>query len=159
MKRWYRRPDRSRHRFSTAFLAQMILALRALCSARFVRFLLVGLTTTATSYLLFVVLLLVVHQQVAYAFAFVAGLAMGYLLNTRWVFAVHHSGPRLVMYPAVYLPQLLLGGAALQWLTDFVGLDPRVAILMVIAGCVPLNYLLMKLVFSLTWRPSKIRKQ
>lgn len=132
--------------------------MKALCGTRFGRFLLVGLVTTSASYVLFVLLLQVAHQQIAYACAFVAGLLVSYLLNSRWVFSVRYSGLRLGMYPAVYLPQLLAGGVVLQWLTDTLGLDPRAAILTVIAGCVPLNYLLMKLVFGLDRRPLKIGK-
>lgn len=125
-------------------------------AGQFARFLVAGLASTAGSYLVFVLLLQLMHRQAAYALAFLAGLLIGYGLNATWTFRSRHSMLRLGLYPLAYLPQLALGAALLEGLVAGLGLPPELAVLVVIAVSVPVNFLIMRLIFR---RTGGVRRQ
>ena len=56
-------------------------------SARFARFVAAGVVNTAASYAIYLLLLPFVDYQLAYAIAYVAGIATQYVLHSRFVFA------------------------------------------------------------------------
>lgn len=114
------------------------------------RFLLVGLASTAGSYLAFLVFLQILHHQLAYALAFLTGLLVGYWLNATWTFQAGHSMLRLGLYPLAYLPQLALGAGLLEAIVAGLGVDPELAVLVVIAVSVPINFIIMRVIFRHT---------
>jgi putative flippase GtrA len=116
------------------------------------RFLVVGLASTAGSYLAFLAFLQVLHHQLAYALAFAVGLLIGYGLNATWTFGAGHSMLRLGLYPLAYLPQLALGAGLLEAIVTGLGIDPALAVLVVIAVSVPFNFILMRWIFRYTGR-------
>lgn len=111
------------------------------------RFLVVGLASTAGSYLAFLAFLQVLHHQFAYALAFLVGLLIGYGLNATWTFQARHSMLRLGLYPLAYLPQLALGAGLLEAAVTGLGIDPELAVLVVIAVSVPINFIIMRWIF------------
>jgi putative flippase GtrA len=76
-------------------------------SVQFGRFLAVGLSNTALSYVVYVLLVEVLPYWLAGALAFVAGAANGYVLNRRWTFAAPDSGGARVRYVTVQLAGLV----------------------------------------------------
>lgn len=76
-------------------------------SAQLGRFLTVGLSNTALSYLVYAALVQVAPYWIAGALAFAAGAVNGYVLNRRWTFSAVDSGGARVRYLAVQLAGLV----------------------------------------------------
>jgi putative flippase GtrA len=112
----------------------------------FARFLLVGIANTVASYGLFVALELVLPYLIAYAIAYVAGIGLSYLLNTRIVFRVARSWSTFLRFPLVYVFQFVLGSAVIVLLVEWLAIAPRVAALVALAVTVPVTYFAAKLV-------------
>ena len=72
-------------------------------SAQFARFLTVGLSNTALSFVAYAALVDVLPYWVAGALAFAAGAVNGYVLNRRWTFAATDSAGARARYLAVQL--------------------------------------------------------
>ena len=111
----------------------------------FARFLVVGLVNTAASYSLFIALELVIPYLVAYAIAYVAGIFMSYLTNTRLVFRVARSWSSFLRFPLVYVVQFVMGGSIIVMLVEGFAVGPRVAALIALAVTVPVTYFAAKL--------------
>lgn len=110
--------------------------------ATVVRFLLVGGTNTAATLLLYWLLLGWLVPRAAYAVSFAAGMVLGYLLNTRFVFRVRRQWRSLALFPLVHLATYVVGALALELAIGWLHIDPRVAPLLSIAATVPTSYLL-----------------
>lgn len=115
---------------------------------RFGRFLIVGVVNTAVSYALYLALTPVLGYSIAYVIAFAAGVATSYLLSSRWVFDSNGGAWRAAAFPLVYLPQLLFGSFALRVAVERFGIDSRIALALVIALTIPLNFLLARLILE-----------
>ncbi len=115
--------------------------------AEFARFLIVGATNTAFSYVLFVLLYAVMHYQVAYALAYCAGIVLSYFLNVHFVFRTQRSLASFLKFPLVYLVQYGLGALVL-WLLVRTGLDPRLAMAGVIVVTIPVTFLASRFVLK-----------
>ena len=112
----------------------------------FARFLRVGITNTVASYGLFVALEAALPYLVAYAIAYVAGIVLSYLLNTRVVFRVARSWSTFARFPLVYALQFVLGSGIIVLLVEGFALQPRVAALVALAVTIPFTYFAAKLV-------------
>jgi putative flippase GtrA len=84
-------------------------------SAQFARFLTVGLSNTALSFVVYTALVETVPYWVAGALAFAAGAVNGYMLNRRWTFAAPDSNGARARYLVVQLGGLG-GTTGLLWL-------------------------------------------
>lgn len=118
--------------------------------AEFVRFLLVGATNTAFSYVLFVLLYKFMHHQhyqVAYAVSYAAGIVLSYFLNVHFVFRTKRSLASFLKFPFVYLAQYGLGALVLGLLVK-TGLDPRLAMVGVIGVTIPVTFLASRFVLK-----------
>jgi putative flippase GtrA len=107
----------------------------------FARYLVAGVVNTIASYGLFVALELVLPYLAAYAVAYVAGIALSYVLNTRMVFRVPQRWSTFIRFPVVYLVQFLVGSTAMVILVEAFGIDPRIAALLALIVTVPVTYL------------------
>lgn len=115
--------------------------------AEFARFLIVGATNTAFSYVVFLALYLVMHYQAAYALSYAAGIVLSYFLNVHFVFKTRRSLASFLKFPFVYLLQYGLGALVLGLLVRK-GVDPRLAMLGVIAITVPITFLASRFVLK-----------
>jgi putative flippase GtrA len=111
------------------------------------RFLVAGLVNTGVTYALYLLLLRLVAYRTAFSIAFVAGIALSYALNARFVFRRPATWASLVRFPLVYLAQYF-GGLALvsmsvEWLAVPTWLAPIVALVVTI----PLTYSLSRMIF------------
>lgn len=106
------------------------------------RFLLAGGANTAATYALFWLLTVWLHHQLAFALAFVVGVGVAYLLNTRFVFAVRGNARAALGYPLVYLATYALNAALLEVGVSLLGWSPRWALLAAIAVGVPVSFTL-----------------
>jgi putative flippase GtrA len=90
-------------------------------SAQLARFLTVGLSNTALSYVVYASLVFVVPYWIAGALAFAAGAANGYVLNRRWTFSSPDSNGARLRYLAVQLAGLGASTGMLRLLVSDAG--------------------------------------
>lgn len=114
--------------------------------ATLLRFGLGGGVNTLATLLLYWLLLRFMPSQAAYAISFLAGIVLGYLLNTAFVFNVRRSWRSFLMVPAVYAAGYLAGALVLEIATGVFRVDPYIAPLFSILVTVPLTFVLMRLV-------------
>jgi putative flippase GtrA len=112
------------------------------------RFIIAGAANTVATYGVYLALLPLFNYAVAYSIAFVAGIVLSYLLNTRFVFRVTGSMRRFAVYPLVYVAQYLAGLGVLQAAVALFNVPENLALLASIAVTVPLTFLLSRLVLK-----------
>lgn len=110
----------------------------------FARYLVVGGLNTALSFALFVLFELFLRHQLAYTLAYVAGVAVSFVMNSKLVFRTPLSLDRAVKFPMVYVVQYVYGLAAMTVLVDLLRLHSYVAIVIVIVTSVPISYFLSR---------------
>lgn len=126
--------------------------LRASTRSKGLRYVAMGLVNTASTYLLYLLLLRFLDYLVAYSLSYAAGIALAFVLNSRIVFKAKFHVARMLAYPAIYLVQYLVNAALLSVLVSRLKMPSSSAPLLVIALSVPLGYLLNKLVLTFDGR-------
>jgi putative flippase GtrA len=114
----------------------------------FARFLMVGLVNTGVGYGVYLLLLPWIGYQTAYATAYVVGIVVAYVLNSRFVFRRAMGLRTALGYPLVYLGQYLFGAAVLYALVTWLGCDRRWAALIALAASVPVSFALNRLALA-----------
>ncbi len=112
---------------------------------QFLRFIVVGLISTAVSYGVFLGLfsLAYIHYQIASAAGFIAGVFVGFPLNKAWTYSKKDqtSTRQKIAYGLVYLGSLALSLVFLYLAVDCVGLDARIANVLSIGLTTCTNYI------------------
>lgn len=127
----------------------------ALASHDKVRFILAGASTTAVSYLLYVLLLLLyMDAKPAYALSYALGIVWSYSVNTVWVFHRTWTWRGLLSFPLVYVVQAGLSFLLFALLIDRWSLPELVAPLVIIVLMLPLTYVLGRAVIHRTSPPA-----
>lgn len=111
---------------------------------KFIKFLGAGVINTIASYLVYVFLVLFFNYQISYAIAFVFGIGLSFVLNTRYVFEVEQTFKKFSLFPLVYLIQYLLGVLMMNFVIELVGINKFIAPLVVTVCLLPVSYLLSK---------------
>jgi len=111
---------------------------------KFIKFIGAGLINTVFSYLLYAFLVLFLKYQISYAVAFVFGIGLSYILNTKYVFEVEQTFKKFILFPLVYLLQYLLGAFMMNFVIELVGINKFIAPLVVTVCLLPVSYLLSK---------------
>lgn len=111
------------------------------------RYVAAGVINALVTYALFVLLLAVLDYALAYTLVFAIGIALGYVLQAKMVFrrSVGWWGRALVA--ANYLVQYFIGLALISLLVKSFAIDPRIAMLVVLAVTVPLGYAVARSIF------------
>lgn len=121
-----------------------------------VRFLVSGAANTATTYLLYVLLLDWIGYAASYTISYAVGIVLAYFLNCLFVFRSKLSLGKFLSFPLVYLVQYLGGMALLYLLVDVAGMNPKIAPALVIAATIPVTFLLSRRILrDKTQRPEK----
>lgn len=113
----------------------------------FLRFLVSGGANTAATYLLYLALLQLLPYWLSYAVAFVAGIALAYVLNRLFVFGAPRSERKAALLPLVYLVQYLVGAAIVYGWVDMLNLHAALAPAASIAITIPLTFLASRWLF------------
>lgn len=108
---------------------------------RILRFLVVGAANTLLTIALYQLLLLAMGHVAAYGLSYVAGVAIGYGLYTRHVFAAQTSPRAFAGFALFYVCSGLVGGGLNTALIESLGVHARLAILITVAVILPVNYL------------------
>lgn len=116
----------------------------SILSSKFLGFILVGVINTAVTYGLYLLLLVWLHYQVAYAIAYVTGIVLSYLLNATFVFSVSLSWRSFFSFPLVYLVQYAICLMAMYVLVEGFHLNLKLAPLIITAATIPITYILSK---------------
>ena len=112
------------------------------------RYVLAGGFNTAATYLLYLACAHFMPYALAYTLAYVSGIAIGYFLNSVWVFRAAPAVRSAVLYPLLYILQYVLGLVLLSLLVEIMNLDKAIAVLLVILAMLPVTYLLTRKIFA-----------
>lgn len=86
----------------------------------FGRFLVSGGVNTVATFSIYLLLLNVFSYALSYSIAFVLGIVISYYLNRTFVFRTKGSAKTVILFPAVYLAQYLVGlGVVTVWIEVF----------------------------------------
>jgi putative flippase GtrA len=125
-----------------------VTGVRRLRDAEWLRFLIAGGVNTATTLVLYWMLLPVTGYVVAYSGTIAAGIALSYLLSSRFVFRAVVSPLRAGLFPLVYGVQFLSGLLVLWIWVDVWGLPPNYGIIATIGVTIPITFVLSRLVLT-----------
>ncbi len=117
---------------------------RARSRGEFLRFVAVGALNTGLTYGLYVALVHFIHYQLAYAVAYSTGIVLQFLLHSRFVFRVPLRATNVFGYPPIHLVLYGFGALLLHVLVARLGMNERLAPLLVIALSVPLSFALTR---------------
>ncbi len=114
----------------------------------FVRFLLVGISNTLFSYIVYLLLLSFLTYLPAYSIAYCAGVSMSYFLNARFVFKKIASLNGFLKFPIVYVIQYLLGAVILLLIVGKLGVPQELAMIGVVVITIPITFIASRFVLS-----------
>ena len=110
-----------------------------------VRFVVAGGSTTLFSYALYAGLLFIdCPAGIAYAVAYVAGIAWSYVINSTWVFKTPMSIRGFLRFPLVYVIQAAASFALFHLLHKFMHVDTLLVPLLIAAVMIPLTYVVTR---------------
>lgn len=113
---------------------------------RFLRFAGVGAINTGVSFLIYVVLVKSnLHYILSSIVAYIAGIAVSYLLNTFFVFQEKRTASNLFKFVSVYLTALLINLTLLYLAVDIIGISKIMGQIAVTALVLFYNYFLQKI--------------
>jgi putative flippase GtrA len=112
----------------------------------FTRFLIAGAVNTVISYTAYLLLLAILPYLIAYAISYVVGIAISYLLLTRFVFRTQRRLSTTVRFPLVYAVQYLMGSIVLALLVERWGVRASIAAIVAIVASIPVTFLLSRFV-------------
>ena len=110
--------------------------------AQFLRYLVAGGVNTLATYVLLVALMRILPYLVAYTSAYVAGIGLGYVLQSRFVFGVPIAWRSALRFPLAYVAQYAFGALLLWTLVDHLAVRPEIAAIAVVLAGVPVGFLL-----------------
>lgn len=112
------------------------------------RFVVSGGINTLATYLIYLGAIRLVQYQIAYTLTYACGIVLGYFLNALWVFRSRPTARSAMTYPLAYIAQYLLGLGLLSLCVAVIGIDKRIAPLIVVAITLPFMFALSRLVFK-----------
>lgn len=108
--------------------------------SEFFRFLLVGVSNTLVSYVVFLLLLPFLSYLYAYTLSFCVAVVNSYFMNVFFVFRRKVSLNSFLRFPLVYIGQYFLGASILWLLVGKFKLEPACAMVVVIVVTVPITF-------------------
>ncbi len=112
----------------------------------FLGFALVGAINTGFSFIIYILLLrLDLYYILASILAYIAGIAVSYLLNTKFVFKEEKTIKNLSKFVSVYLTALVINTGLLYALVNLIGFNPVLGQIGVTCLVLFYNYVLQKL--------------
>jgi Predicted membrane protein len=111
-------------------------------------FLLCGAANTGATYALYALLILLMPYKPAYSIAYVCGIGISYLLNSRFVFQEPVTLAKFLKYPVVYVIQYGLGIVVLYACIDLLHISKWLAPAVVIVISLPVTFVISKLIIK-----------
>lgn len=114
----------------------------------FFKFIISGGLNTATTYIVYILLLTFVNYKISYTISYITGIIFSYYLNKNFVFKAKNSIKSFLIYPLVYLFQYLLG-FLLTWVwVEILKANPIYAPIIVVLLSMPVTFLLSRIIFT-----------
>jgi putative flippase GtrA len=113
-----------------------------------IRFLLFGALNTVATYLVYCLLVFVLHPQIAYAIVFALGIALAYVGNSRFVFRRALDWKIASVYPFVYLAQYALTALLIYLFGFWLDLGPRLALALALVITTPVSFILNRMMLG-----------
>lgn len=110
----------------------------------FARFVLLRAACAVFSYGLYLVLLLWIRYEAAYVIAFVAGVALAYVVNTLVVFREPMRRHSALRFPVVYVVQFVLSWLLLALAVERFGVPESWALLLAVSVTLPVTFVLSR---------------
>jgi len=123
-----------------------LMLLMKFINKEFIRFLVVGLINTISTYLIYLLLLFALSYDISYTLSYLAGIVISYYLNSYYVFKEKISIKKFLKYPIVYVVQYVINLLGLYILVEYLNIPKEVVPLIVIILSIPITYLLSKLI-------------
>ena len=120
---------------------------KSIFQEQFLKFILVGITSTIINYSIFYVFYSYFFLNYLFSafFGYVTGVFVGYILNGRWTFGVKKDEERsLLKYLLVYLLTLILAVILLYSLVAILNFKPPIAYIFVVMLATLTNFIGMK---------------
>lgn len=121
-----------------------------------IRYLVFGAFNTIATYGAYCLLVFVLHPQIAYAVAFIAGIALAYIGNSRFVFRRALIWKTARRYPFVYLAQYVLNAGLIYLLDTWLGLGPRLALAIALVITTPASFLFNRMALGRAEHPGGV---
>lgn len=118
-----------------------------------VKFAAARIACTAASYVIYIALLYWMDYAPAYAIAYMAGIALSYLINALMVFKQPMTRRSAVLFPLIYIFQFFLGMLILRACIELFGVAEWLSMLFSIVLTFPMAYFLSK------WAMRSTRKE
>lgn len=110
-------------------------------SRQILRFVIAGAVNAGLSVLVYQAALFVMPHGPAYVLAYLAGIAIAYVLYSRQVFDAPLGTRRFAAFAVFYVLSLAVGALLNGALIEMSGVDERLAIFITVALMLPVNYL------------------
>ena len=107
----------------------------------FLSFAVLGAINTLLGLVLYWLLLRWMSHTLAYAISYVAGIVFSAAMNARFTFRTALTARSFVLFAAWTLGLYAFNALFLELLVRYVGIDPKYAVLVVIAVAVPLGFI------------------
>lgn len=117
-------------------------------SKDFMRFLIVGIINTLSTYLIYLFLLIVFNYHISYTISYIAGIIISYYLNSIYVFKEKVSFIKFLKYPIVYVVQYLINLATMFLFIEYLHFQQQIVPIIVMVLSIPITYLLSKLIIK-----------
>jgi putative flippase GtrA len=114
----------------------------------FLKFLLVGGFNTLLTYILYLIAILFVPYQVAYVLSYCFGLLLVSILNVKFVYGQPISFKNIMKTIFVYLIQFAIGFILITACVGYLGIDKRIAPLIIIIFSIPVTFFANKFVLQ-----------
>ena len=113
-----------------------------------VRFLVAGAANTLVGYALYLLFNLAFDYRVAYTLSFAIGIVISFVLNSLYVFRQPLRWKRLIVYPAVYLLQYVVGLGCVWLFVDVMHQSELLAPFLAVAVSLPLTFVATRFVLK-----------
>ncbi len=119
------------------------------------KYLILGLTNTGLTYLIYLLSLQLFPYLVAYTISYISGIVLSYFFNSILVFKVRLHWKKAIKYPFVYLIQYLLGSVLITISVEYFGIVPSIAALLNVIILLPVSFILTRLILIDKPEPQK----
>jgi GtrA-like protein. len=106
----------------------------------FIGFLGVGVTNTILTYFIYLLLLFVIHYQLAYLFSYILGIFITYYLNLKFVFKKKSNKEKILKFPLVYIFQYIVGAILMNIIVNKLDINKSFAPILIILFMLPITF-------------------
>lgn len=114
----------------------------------FSNFVVVGITNTAVTYIIYLVFLSFFEYNIAYGISYLSGIVISFILNGKYVFKTQLTIIKALKYPVVYIVQYLINLVVLNLLIKYIYINEVIAPLIVIIISIPITFTLSKIILK-----------